>query len=86
MKTLKLGKMLEKQLKLPLIQFDQPFHPVILYEYHLIRIVMNINKTKKLHIGLVVNERVGVRSSLGAPCCVLERDTFTLKKLLIIPR
>ena len=31
-----------KQLKLPLIQFDQPFHPVILYENYLIRIVINI--------------------------------------------
>ena len=79
--------MLKKQLKLPLIHFDQPFHPVILYENYLIRIVMNINKTSKiLRIGLVVSERVGVRSSLGAPCCVLEQDTFTPKKILIIPR
>ena len=37
----------KKQLKFPLIQFDQPFHPVILYENYLIRIVMNINKTSK---------------------------------------
>ena len=35
------------QLKLPLLQFDQPFHPVILYENYLIRIFMNINKTSK---------------------------------------
>ena len=38
----------KKQLKLPLIQFDQPFHPVIIYENYLIRIVMNINKTSKI--------------------------------------
>ena len=37
-----------KQLKLPLIQYVQPFHPVILYENYLIRIVMNINKTSKI--------------------------------------
>ena len=37
-----------KKLKLPLIHFDQPFHPVILYENYLIRIVMNINKTSKI--------------------------------------
>ena len=36
--------MLKKQLKLPLIHFDKPFHPVILYENYLIRIVININK------------------------------------------
>ena len=39
--------MLKKQLKLPLIHFDQPFQPVILYENYLIRIVMDINKTSK---------------------------------------
>ena len=72
--------MLKKQLRLPSIHFEQPFHPVILYEYYLIRIVMNINKFQKLRIGLVVSERVGVRSSLGAPCCVIEQDTFTPKK------
>ena len=38
----------KKQLKLPLIQFDQPFHPVILYKNYLICIVMNINKTSKI--------------------------------------
>ena len=37
----------QKQLKLPLVHFGQPFHPVILYENYLIRIVMNINKTSK---------------------------------------
>ena len=40
--------MLKKQLKLPLIQFDQPFLPMILYENYLIPIVMNINKTSKI--------------------------------------
>ena len=34
----------KEQLKLRLIQFDQPFHPVILYENYFIRIVMNILK------------------------------------------
>ena len=37
----------KQQLRLPLIHFGQPFHPVILYENYLIRIVMNINKTSK---------------------------------------
>ena len=78
--------MLKKQLKLPLIQFDQHFHPVILYENYLICIVMNINKTSKMRIGLVISERVGVRSSLGVPGCVLEQGIFTPKKVLIIPR
>ena len=41
--------MLKKNtLKLPLIHFDQPFHPVILHENYLIHIVMNINKTSKI--------------------------------------
>ena len=40
--------MLKKKLKLQLIQYDQPFHPVILYENDLIRIVMNNNKTLKI--------------------------------------
>ena len=30
------------------MHFDQPFHPVILYENYLIHIVMNINKTSKI--------------------------------------
>ena len=75
----------KKQLKLPLIQFDQPFHPVILYENYLIHIVMNINKTSKIVYWLIVSERVGVRSSLWVPCCVLEQDTFIPKIVLIIP-
>ena len=46
---------------------------------------MNINENlKKLCIGLVVIERVGARSSLGVPYCVIEQDTFTPKKVLII--
>ena len=48
MKTLKMRLNVKKQLKLPLIHFDQPFHPVILNENYLIRIVMNINKTSKI--------------------------------------
>ena len=30
--------------------------------------------------------KVGVRSSLRSPCCVLEQDTFTSQKVLVIPR
>ena len=78
--------MLKKQLKLPLIHFDQPFHPMILYENYLIHIVMNINKTSKIAYWLNSKGEGGVRSSLGAPCCVLEQYTFTPKKVLIIPR
>ena len=29
---------------------------------------------------------VGVRSSLGLPCCILEQDTFTSQKVLVIFR
>ena len=29
---------------------------------------------------------MGVRSSLGSPCCILEQDTFTSQKVLVIPR
>ena len=29
---------------------------------------------------------VGVRSSLGLPCCILEQDAFTSQKVLVIPR
>ena len=28
----------------------------------------------------------GLRSSLRSPCCVLEQDTFTSQKVLVIPR
>ena len=66
--------------KLPVIHFDQPFHPVILYENCLIRIVMINNKTSKIAYWLSSKREGVVRSSLGAPCCVLEQDTFTLKK------
>ena len=70
MKTLKMRLNVKKQLKLPLIHFDQPFHPVILYENDLIRIVMNINiKLQKLRIGLVESERVGLDPHMGAMLC-----------------
>ena len=29
---------------------------------------------------------VGDRPSIGLPCCVLEQDTFTSQKVLVIPR
>ena len=74
-----------KKLKLPLIQFGQPCNPVILYENYHIRIVMNINKTSIIAYWLSSKREGGVRSSLGAPCCVFEQDTFTPKKVLIIP-
>ena len=32
------------------------------------------------------SERSGVRSSLRSPCCILEQDTFTSQKVLVIPR
>ena len=38
----------KKTIKIAIVNFDQPFHPVILYENYLIRIVMNINKTSKI--------------------------------------
>ena len=62
--------MLKKQLKLPLIQFDQPFHSVILNENYLIRIVMNINKTSKIAYWLS-SKREGWGSILtwGAMLC-----------------
>ena len=41
--------------------------------------------------GLVVERRipkreVGVRSSLRSPCCILQQDTVTSQKVLVIPR
>ena len=39
--------------------------------------------------GLVVERRtpeVGVRSSHGSPCFIIEQDTFTSQKVLVIPR
>ena len=57
-------------LKLPLIHFDQPFHPVILYENNLIRIVININKTSK--IGYWLSCKLEGRASIltwGAMLC-----------------
>ena len=32
------------------------------------------------------SERSGVLSSLRSPCCILEQDTFTSQKVLVIPR
>ena len=60
----------KKQLKLPLIHNDQPFHSVILYENYLIRIVMNINKTLKVAYWLS-SKREGGGSILtwGAVLC-----------------
>ena len=62
--------MLKKQLKLPFIQCDQPFHSVILYENYLTRIVMNINKTSKIAYWLS-SKREGGGSILtwGAMLC-----------------
>ena len=70
MKTLKMRYNVKKQLKLPLIHFDQPFHPVILYENYLIRIVMNINKISKIAYRLS-SKREGRGSILtwGAMLC-----------------
>ena len=70
----------KKQLKLPLIQFDQPFHPVILSENFLIRIVMNINKTSKIAYWLS-SKREGVDSILtwGAMLCSLARHIYSEK-------
>ena len=50
--------------------FCQPFHPVILYENYLIRIVMNINKTSKIAYWLS-SKREGGGSILtwGAMLC-----------------
>ena len=36
-----------KKKKIPLIHFDQPFHPVILYENYLMRIVTRANYFSK---------------------------------------
>ena len=70
MKTLKMRSNFKKQLKLPLIQFDQPFHPVILYENNLIHIVMNINKTSKIAFWLSSKrEGGGLILILGAMLC-----------------
>ena len=37
------------------------------------------------HLGLQI-QRSGVRGPLGSPCCVLEQDIFSPKKVLVIPR
>ena len=31
-------------------------------------------------------ERSGIRSSIGSSYCILEQDTFTSQKVLVIPR
>ena len=72
--------MLKKQLKLPLIQYDQPVHPVILCENYLIRLVININKTQKLCIGLVVSERVGFDPHFGCHVVSLSKTHLFRKK------
>ena len=59
----------KKQLKLSLIHFDQPFHPVILYENYLIRIVMYINKTSKIVYWLSSKREGG--SSILTWCAML---------------
>ena len=61
---------MKRQLKLPLIQFDQLFHPAILYENYLIRIVININITSKIAFWLS-SKREGGGSILtwGAMLC-----------------
>ena len=68
----------KKQLKLPLIQFDQPFYPVILYENYLICIVMNINKTSIIAYWLR-SKREGGDSilTLGAMLCPLARHIYS---------
>ena len=70
MKTLKMRYNVKNKFKLPLVNFDQPFHPVILYENYLIRIVMTINKTSKIAYGLS-SKREGGGSilTLGAMLC-----------------
>ena len=71
----------KKQLKLPLIQFDQPFHPVILYENYLIRIVMNINKTSKIAYWLSSKrEGRGFDPQLGCHVVSLSKTPLIRKK------
>ena len=33
-----------------------------------------------------MNRLLNFRSSLGSPCCILEQNTFTSQKVLVIPR
>ena len=74
------NKTKKKQLKLPLKHFDQPFHPVILYENYLIRIIMNINKTSKNAYCLSSKREGGVRSSLGRHVVSLSKTHLLRKK------
>ena len=79
--------MLKKQIKLPLIHFDQPFHPMILYENYLIRIVMNINKTSKIAYWLSSKrEGGGSIPHLGRHVVSLSKTHLLRKKVLIILR
>ena len=79
--------MLKKKKKLPLIQFDQPFHPVILYENYLIRKVMNINKTSKLAYWLSSKrEGWGSDPHLGCHVVSFSKTHLLRKKVLKIPR
>ena len=72
--------MIKKQLKFSLIQFDQPFHPVILYENYLIHIVMNINKTSKIAYWLSSKREGGVLIlTWGAMLCPLVRHIYSEK-------
>ena len=66
--------------QLPLIKFDQLFHPVILYENYLIRIVMSINKTSKIAYWLS-SKREGGGSILtwGAMLCPMARHIYSKK-------
>ena len=73
--------MLKNNKKLPLIPFDQPFHPLILYENYLICIVKNINKAlKKCVLALVVSERVGFDPHLGHQVVSLSKTNLLRKK------
>ena len=69
----------KKQLNLPLIQFYQPFHPVILYENYLNPIVMNINKTSKIAYWLS-SKREGVGFDPYKGCHVVSLSKTQLRQ------
>ena len=77
--TLKNEVKCKKKKKLPLVHFDQPFHPVILYENYLIRIVMNINKTSKTAYWLSIKHGWGFDPCLRRHVVSLSK-TFLLRK------
>ena len=59
-----------KTFKITIDAFDQPFHPVILYDNFLIRIVVNINKTSKIAYWLSSKGEGGVSIfTWGAMLC-----------------